>query len=139
MLARPGQCEDAIAAQSAAPQTGHSCGAEQDVARGAATIEKSLSSHGPTPQRPEGPILVERSTLAERRRQRRARPPEIDRVVRDTMIYHAVRFELQPQRRVALIWRLSEGRVSQIVKEFSRKVAENPELDDVLQRMEHGW
>jgi hypothetical protein len=57
---------------------------------------------------------TERSTL----RKRWVRLSDTVRRVRDAMIYHPVLVEGRSQRRVAQIWRLTPGRVSQIVKDM---------------------
>jgi hypothetical protein len=55
------------------------------------------------------------------------------------MIYHDVRIEGKSQRFLARIWRLTPGRVSQIVKDMRQRAAEMPggdwAIDQFVQRV----
>jgi hypothetical protein len=61
---------------------------------------------------------------------------EVDQEVRDWLIYQQVKAESRSQRAVARIWGISEARVSQIMREMRRKVANNPDLFAIDQRQE---
>jgi hypothetical protein len=82
--------------------------ANPDVDWHAAVMHESTSSRGAERSG------TERTTL----RKRWVRLSDTVRRVRDAMIYHAVLVEGRSQRRVAQIWRLTPGRVSQIVKDM---------------------
>jgi hypothetical protein len=130
-------------------------GEERGVARHSASDDKAPSSRGAGCSGPEQPTLrrsgTEQTTLAddskaETRRKRsaaaskaRRRRMDFDAVeqeVRDRLIYQQVKAESRSQRSVARIWGISEARVSQIMHEMRRKVANNPDLFAITQRQE---
>jgi hypothetical protein len=103
--------------------------AEPDADWRAAPGQDKASSRGAGCSGPEQPTLCEQSTLPERPavRKRWVRLTDSEQAVRDSMIYHAVLVEGRSQRRVAQIWRLTPGRVSQIVKDMRRMAAFVPD------------
>jgi hypothetical protein len=133
----PGRREEVVAPRDGAAETTPSREAEQSAARRSAADEEPASSRGPGPQRPEGPTLRQkRSAAASKARRERMKYDEVDQEVRDWLIYQQVKAESRSQRAVARIWGISEARVSQIMRDMRRKVANNPDLFAIDQRQE---
>jgi hypothetical protein len=77
-----------------------------------------------------------RSAAASKARRRRMDFDAVEQEVRDRLIYQQVKAESRSQRSVARIWGISEARVSQIMRDMRRKVANNPDLFAITQRQE---
>ncbi|MCU0877483.1 MAG: hypothetical protein MUF06_06845 [Pirellulaceae bacterium] len=112
---------------------GRSRGTKRGADRQAAVVEETGSTRGAGCSGPEQP------TLRKVRRSPASRFDSDERLIRDAMIYHDVRIEGKSQRFLARIWRLTPGRVSQIVKDMRQRAAEMPggdwAIDQFVQRV----
>jgi hypothetical protein len=93
--------------------------------------EQTPAGSGPEPPRSK---TRQRSAAARQTRRKRAAFDEADQDLRDWMIYHQVVAESRSQRSVAKTFGLSPARVSQVLREMKRRVANNPEVFEFTER-----
>jgi hypothetical protein len=112
-------------------------GREEVGAPAEGASQEAASSCGAGCSGPEQPTLPEQPTSKPKKPRKRAvRLDKADRAVRDPMIYQQVRGEMRSVRSVAKMWKISAARVSQIVSDENRKIANSPQLFDLAKRQE---
>jgi hypothetical protein len=108
---------------------------EQDVARRADWRQEATPTRGAGCSGLEQPPLRELPVMRKARRSPVSRYDCQERLIRDAMIYYDVQVDGRSQRFMARVWRLTPGRVSQIVKDMRQKAAEMPGGDAAIEEL----